>query len=671
MPANEFPIARKAYRGIIPSHRVTKFYGNNTELSDIKTMPDGYSPDSLNWITGSQMDMISLRRGTNLLGQTRGAAPGAITGLGVGTRYDGVQVPFFSYGRSVRYYDLATDDTYEIGTNMLPAAADGDDVSIFPYQNLAGAFVYLSSINSSVYKIVVANPGTAIDQVMADYKGILKFGQSRSLLFNRKGSNSFIDKTGLYMSWIDAVNAATAPPFAHVTAEATVSTGVAHYAYTLAAVTGKKTAFMLVITATVAAGSEVFQDDKNGNLLSNFGGTGTINYATGAVDVTFSDVTTGNLNNDYYTEDATSHGVLDFTFAGTRVAGTGRYFSQFDGGGPLNAVYPLANVFYGFHSLKTWQTSIPTDDNDQSSGVSVASNLPFRDKMGVGNPYAAFGGVDGIYFLNNANPFRPEVYVLKLYTGATAANIAAPTLISKALNLSGFVFDKAVIFEWGIYVALCFQQVVNGATDTFNTRMFLYNKKTGVWDLLDYPCSRLAEYGGTLISGDPGSNNVFTLFSGFDDDGSTIPNYWTSGMTNHGYPGQKRTNRMVVDGLIQTSQNIDVSISYDGGNFVKVAKIKGTGSYVDTGKSVAVGSYVEGSKVVGGGDTVYANPFQYEFIIASPRYEYIRVKFEASVPADDNDPESPGGGGYVQINFFEYKDIRWKSSRSMPVRNTP
>jgi hypothetical protein len=280
--------------------------------------------------------------------------------------------------------------------------------------------------------------------------------------------------------------------------------------------------------------------------------------------------------------------------------------------------------------------------------------------MGVTYPYSAFGGATGIWFVNNSNPNRPEVYQLQLFTGTTSSNVAAPTLISKALNLSSYAFDKAVIFQWGIYVLLCFQQIRNGATDPYNSRMLIYNMKSGAWDMLDYPCSRLAEYEGTLISGDPLSNNIFTLFSGFDDDGMLISNYWTSGQTNHGYAGQKVTHRFVVDGLMQKSQNIDVSFSYDGGNFVKAFTISGTGAYVDSGKSIAVGSYVEGSKIVGGGGsaTVYANPFQVEFPLNTPRYEYIRVKFEAT------------GGGYAQINFYEYKDNRYKSARVMPERQS-
>lgn len=642
---------RTRSNNIIRNHRITNFYGINTELSDIKTLPDGVTPDSINWITGTEKDMIALRRGTFLLGKTRRGA-GKVTGLGVGTQEDGTQRPFFSFGKSVYYYDSVTDDTYQSGSDV-PAAADGDEFSINPYQNLAGAFIYVSSKNSSIYKIVVANPASMIDQQTTDYHGYMKFGQSRSILINRHGSNGYTDRSGLYMSYVDKASIAG---YTQTTGESVGSSGSTHYTHTLTQVSGKKTAFQFVASATTTPGTETFQDDKNGNLISNYGGTGTINYATGAVVLDFANITTGAVTCSYYTEDATSKGVCDYSIdnsgsGGSRVPGSGRYYSQFDGGGPANSVFPLANVFYTFHTLKTWQTTVPSDDTDETT-----TNLPFRDKMGVGFPYSVFGGADGIYYINNSNPNRPEVYRLSLFTGTTSANVATPTLISKALNLSTFDFNHAVVFEWGIYVIMSCAQVRNGQADDFNTRTFIYNKKSGVWDLTDYPVSRLAEYMGTLIAGDPLSNNIFTLFSGFDDDTGLINNYWTSGMTNHGMPGQKRTTRLVIDGLIQQSQNFDVYASFDGGNFVKVYSVLGTGAYVDTGKTVAVGSWTLGSKTVGGGDTVFANQFQVEIPFNSDRYEYVRIKFVAT------------SGGYLQINWYEYKDIRFKSQRQMPSR---
>src|SRR5205823_4914087 len=138
------------------------------------------------------------------------------------------------------------------------------------------------------------------------------------------------------------------------------------YAHTLANVTGAKTCFQVSVSATVAAGTETFIDSKDGGLTSNLGGTGTVNYATGAVSVTFSDVTTGAVTCSYYVEDATSHGVMDFSIAytsGVRNATTGDVMPQFDGGGNLNFVIPFSNTYAAFHTRKTWQVTIPTDDS--------------------------------------------------------------------------------------------------------------------------------------------------------------------------------------------------------------------------------------------------------------------------------------------------------------------
>jgi len=632
-----------------------KWGGLYSETSDSGQIEPGFSPIALNWITSQDRKTISLRRGTSLLGLTKNVGGGKITGLGVGTRFDGTQVPFFSYGRKVKYYSSTDGDTHEVGTDILPQAVvdNNDVVSFAPYQNLAGAFVYITSPNSSIYKIPVANPANAVDQVSSNYRGFIKFGQSRSFLFNRNGDTvGNKDPMGLYASHVDAVALATGPISAQITGEAVGSLGSTNYTYTLSQITGKRTALFVNVSATVLAGTETFNDARHGHLVSNFGGTGTINYATGAIDVTFSDVTTGAVTASYYHEDATLSGVIDYSFTSpTRVAGEGNFYPQFDGGGPIKSVYPLATTFYSFHTLKTWQTSIPTDD-----GLSGSINLPFREKMGVKSHFGAFGGAEAIYYLNTADPNKPEFYELRLYTGATAANIAAPRLISKLIDFTKYAFDKAVVFEWGNYILLSCQQIRNGTTDDFNSRTFIYNKKNGCWDLTDYPASVFAEYEGTLLAGDTISNNVFTLFSGFDDDEALIPNEWTSGQFDFGINGQKRFSRMVFQGLIQSAQQLKVQLSFDNGAFVDVYTIDGTGSYVDTSKTIDVGTYTLGSKVVGGGGTVLANPFIVEFKVQTPRFQYCELRLESV------------GGGHISIAPPIFKDIREKSGRSMSSR---
>lgn len=646
---------RKYKYFIIADHTVSQFSGLDTIEPDLQKIPDGYTPDSMNWITGDEKDCIILRRGTNLLGQTRQTGAGKITGLGVGIKQDGTQIPFWTHNQKVKYYKLSTDDSVEIGSDVLPAAAATDIFSVFPYQNLAGNYVYISSPNSDIYKICVANPDTIIPQLSTDFKGFLRFGQSRSILTNRKGSNGKLDATNLFMSFVDAASLATSPPFTLTSGESVGSSGATHYTHTLANITGVRSAAQVQVSATVAAGTETFVDDRNGNLASNFGGTGTVNYATGAIVVDFSAVTTGAVTVTYYYETATSHSIADFSFTSpTRVPGEGRFYSQFDGGGNAASAFPLSNIFYTFHKLKTWQTSVPTDDND--AGTTAGANLPFREKMGMTSPLGAFAGALAIYYVNNANPALPEIYALKPRSGSSFPNVAQPTLISKLLNLSSYVFDQAVVFEWAQYVLVCCQQIRNGVTDNFNSRTFVYNKRTGTWDLTDYPATQFAEYAGTLLAGDTLTNNVFTLFSGFDDDGYTIPNYWTSGYTNLAVRGMKSTQRMVVNGLIQKEQSIAVDIAMDGGAFVNTFTIQGTGSYIDSGRSIAVGSYVVGSKVAGGGQTVFANPFEVEFALNTDRYEWIRVRFRAM------------GGGYAQINYYSLKMNKFKGESVPPQR---
>lgn len=645
-------------------YRVSEFKGLLTEVKDLREVPDGYSPDQRNWLTLTNNRGIELRRGSALLGTTRNQGGGKITGLGVGTRFDGVQVPFFTYGRKAKYYDEEEDDTTEIGSDLLPAAADGEDQFIQPYQNLAGAFVYITSPNNTGFKIAVANPESAVNQALTSYKGYLKFGQSRGFLTHRNGSTAGNrDLMTLYVSKVDKVALSQYP--SQVTGE-NVGTGdgsTKTFSDTLAQISGARTAMYVVITD----GTETFTDDRNGTLTGSAGGVGSVNYATGAVSVTFAAAPANMqaITADYYYEDATSGGVLDFSISNpaSRNAGEGNLFPQFDGGGQLNSVFPLATVFYCFHGLKTWQVSIPVDD--ESGTDSVSTNLPFREKMGVKSAFGVYGGDRGVYFTNVADPNKPEFMRLQLYAGVNESYAAAPKLLSEMVDLSGHVFDKNVVFEWNEYVLNCCQQVRNGITDEFNSLMYVYNKKNEAWDLLDYACSRLASWTGGLLGGDSISNNVYTLFSGFDDDGNAIPNYWTTGQTDLKMKGKKRFTRFVVEGLIQASQRYSIKMSFDGGDWVDVGMLDGASDNVDIATTIAVGSHTVGSKIGGGGDTVLANPYRAEFRVQSPRFRYVRVRFEASVlPEDAEEQEDPQpGGGYVSIHSYAFKDIRQKSLR--------
>ena len=142
----------------IPDYVVSSFGGLTTSIKDKKTLKPGIATDSLNWLTAKYGDHIELRRGSQLLHATRESGAGKITGLGVGLRSDGTQIPFWSRGQKIEYYSAASADRVEVGSNLLGTAANGEDCWFSPYQNLAGAFMYAGSPNSGVFKIPTAIP---------------------------------------------------------------------------------------------------------------------------------------------------------------------------------------------------------------------------------------------------------------------------------------------------------------------------------------------------------------------------------------------------------------------------------------------------------------------------------------------------------------------------------
>jgi hypothetical protein len=86
-----------------------------------------------------------------------------------------VHVPFWSRGRKVEYYNAATVDRAEVGTDLFSADAEDDDVWFSPYANLAGSMMYFGGRNLNTHKIPVAFPGSAVDQA----SGSFRFGNLR------------------------------------------------------------------------------------------------------------------------------------------------------------------------------------------------------------------------------------------------------------------------------------------------------------------------------------------------------------------------------------------------------------------------------------------------------------------------------------------------------------
>jgi hypothetical protein len=697
-----------------------------TRIED-KDAARGSASDMLNW--HSLGDHIELRRGQVLLG-TENTGSGSITGLKIARRHDDVEYPFFTTGRKAYYVDVAADTTTEIGTDLLPAAANNEDISIEQYKSLAGDFVYMGSPNFGLIKIPVANPGSVVDLLVREYRGKFKIKQSRQFLWDRKDTFGGSDQTGIYLSHIDATD-----EIYDFTSAEELGTGdgaTTTFSGTLAfkAANAKETCFFIVVAGAKAAATSIsaitqataalvtstahglsvgdsvvfagvvgmtqinsrigvvltvptadtftvnidstnftayssggtvakaerFIDNRSGTLTGQDGGTGTINYATGAYSVTFAaPVKNGaKVVTQYFREDSTKTtgsnptlgGIANFAFSATRGLGEGNVFRQDDGGGKFMSVESFGDTEYCFHEFKTWALTLTQVDT-------AATNLIYRDNVGIPYHRAARATGDGIYYVDAIGE-NPAIRLLDYGRNNTSV---VPRSVSDALDLNGYTFDTAVVFEWGDYICVAVNYRSSG-----NNRLLMRHKVWKSWEVHSFRCSIFDVLSGALIAGDSGSPNVFKLFSGLADEDSNIENYYITNNDPLDKEGVKVCNRIKVAGYIGVPQGLKVSYSLDYDPFVEITQpdgsspiIKGDGPYVDLSQRKLIGSTTLGEDLIGGGqdptNAIYASPYELEFHVGTAKFERIRLKFEAT------------GGGYLSISEYGFVDVRDKGRR--------
>ena len=635
------------------NHTVKNFTWGLMTKPDPQEIPDGAGADVLNWITVNSK--IELRRGYAIVG-TQQTGSGRISGLKVGYKVNNTQIPFRTRGQKMEYYDasLATPDWVEISSNLLGAAVIttddplGEDVSFANYNSLAGAQTWASSPNSGLYKIMVANPGS----VTNEYIG----GNDPTVAYNRRGHIAIkqnrmflwrsLQDTGIFTSYIDKVNLGD---YTAITAEV-IGTG-----------NGTQTTFTdtldfkaagtrrTCLAISVTDGVEAFTDDGSGVLTGAAGGTGTINYTTGAISVTFA-VAVVNLTNvtcTYRWEDSSaSTGIANFSASATRTAGQGQVFRQSDGG-QTQAVLSLKDHEYCLHEQKIWDIVLTRDDTG-------ASNTIFRDSVGVPNTRAAFATAEGIYAIDVKDQVNPRFVIVTYAPNSTEVR---PYDISENLDLVDYRFDKAVVFPYNDYILFACRHKDSPAP--VNNVVFLYNRKLraqlrkNIWDKTDYYASCFDIYNGTLLAGDSVSANVQTLFSGLDDNESNISNYFISGIKTFQIKSLKKSKKITLEGEVGPDQIIRLYASPDRGPFVEILDsnggpfVKGDGSYVDRSQRVDVGSTVIGSTEIGGGSNG-VEAYHYERTLPLPlgRFRELQYKLVA-----DNI-------GYASVNEITFRDLR-------------
>ena len=611
-------------------------YGQIDELED-RSIPIGAASSAYNWLTKG--DKIELRRGFQFIGDEVEGLARVSGGIKV-VKADGTEQLWKSNGKKVMYLDTVTDTWTELGTDILGTAADGEDVSFAIYVTNAGYQLWISSPNSVLIKVMIANPGSYSDMYTANtnYKGYLTIKTNRMFMWGLTN-----DKTGVYLSHIDEQNYTT------VSAESLGSgSGITGpYTGTLAFKSGgsKRTCFGVVITN----GTESFRDDYNGNLIGSLGGTGTINYTTGAYSVTFASAHNAAMTATYQWEDSTNGGIADFTYSATRLAGEGLIIRQDEGGGDMQNLLFLSDTALCFHKLKTWALTLGADDT-------TAVNAIYRESLGIPSRGAAWIVNEGIMLVDVSDKSNPEIRLVSFGEGSSEI---VDRSVSRNINLSGYNFDQCVAQRYDdLSLVACKTDSDND--DEVNNRVLLYNHTWQSFDWLDYFCSCFMIYNGVLHAGDSASVNVQELFSAFDDDDALIGNEWQGHLDDLDDPhSMKKCKRFVVYGDIGPDGIIRVFASVDNGPYGEILAedgteaIRGDGLYVDTNNSVAVGSSTVGRDEVGGGsDGVTAYHYERMLKLQLDKMQNVKLKFVAS------------GVGYHSISGYKWWDIRTKHQRN-------
>lgn len=577
--------------------------GTHNLLND-ELIPKNAASRSLNWITKD--GKIELMRGRQSVG-----------GDGATGKNYGEHTAYQANGTAVRFRKVETKIQYLNGstwTDVITGLSLADYVFV-NYQSLAGAFVFCFGPDG-IYKIAVANPGsyTSLYDAARNFKGYAFIDRGRTIMWGVAK-----DLTGLYGSWIDGQNASV---YTTVTGEARASVASGTLAFKGGGAT--RTCFGVQITHT--ASGEVYTDDYNGNLVGSGGGTGTINYTTGA----YTTNRTGAGTATYQWEDSNQKGVTDFTKSATRLAGEGFIVRQDAGGDAIKVVIPLNGSYFSLKGSSCYQFTL--DDTDLKP-----TNIIFRTNIGVKTLRSAIGTGAGILYMNTANPTYPQLEILR-------PNAFGDSFDTKPLfphfKWSDFSYDDVCLEAWDTYA------LVACAYDSAeNNRLILADTVAETVDVTYYGVRCFTKNGGYLYGGDPVSQTTYELFTGFDDNGIKIDNEWVSRGDLLGTEELKKVKRLRYRGLITPDQAVEVYMASDKDDDILVGTILGSGDYVDYTSSYAIGTTMIGTSTLGGDDEVSAYNFYVELKPHAGKFRKRTIKFVAT------------GIGYVAIEQMTDKDV--------------
>lgn len=573
-------------------------------LLDDEIIPESALSRAQNWLT--QDGRLILSYGRDYVGG-EGTA-GKIYGQIFGYRPDGTTVHWRKAGTEIQYLNGST------WTTVITGLTENADYAFTNYSSLAGAFTFAFGIDG-IYKMNNANPASYISLYNSakNFKGKAFIDKGRTILWDRKE-----DKTGLYGSFIDRQDSTV-----YTTVAGEVIAGPSG---TLAFKSGNPTANAFGVVITI--GAETFTDNYNGLLVGSLGGTGTINYITGAFTTSVSGAGTAN----YQWEDSNNKGVTDFTHATPRVAGEGFQFPQDEGGDAILNVLIGADGYYSMKSKSTYRLLIGDDDT-------TADNNVYRIQLGLPSYRAAVSTGKGIVFMNTANPEKPEMTILqKNLTG----DAFEPVILFNQFKFADYNYDDCTFGTYGRYIIVACKP--HDAVENIVT--LLCNVEEDTVSVTDVDLRTSAQDAGNLYAGSPFTTSIYKLYNGFDDLGNPLENFaetkgetWESNFL-------KKERKIRLKGRIAREQSYEVYIDFDSVGYQLIGTVLGTADYVDYSSPAAIGGSLIGTETIGGGDSSDIYPYFMEIRLKKvPKFRKRKLKFVAL------------GIGYLDIDMIYDWDI--------------
>lgn len=580
------------------NHTLPAFVSGIHNLIDPENIPKDAAQDAQNFVTKDGRTVLI--PGRQLLGDA--GAVGGTTGFHKAYKTDGTTLLYAKRGTKIQVLLAST------WTDVITGLNASDEYTFANYSSLSGAQVFVNG-PGGYWKIVTANPTSAIDiyNSTKNFKGYILIDRGRTILWNRDK-----DKTGFYGSWIDRQDTTV---YTTVTGEAVGALGSTTYTGTLAFKGGGawRNCFGVTIKGNTGAGLETFTDDLLGVLTSDKGGTGTINYATGAYSVTFNAVTTGAVTADYQWEDCTAKGVADFSHSATRVAGEGLQFPQDEGGDAILAVLVGQDgAYYSLKQKSAYKLSLDADDTG-------ATNEVYRKEMGLPFFRAAVSTNKGIFFINTTNPTKPEMTILQR---DKVGNSIEPYVLFPHFKFSDYTYDACSIATYDRWMVV-FCRTTDSAT---NNRILMCNMRDKTVDVVAYSGKMGVQDGQNFYVADAATTNVYDTFSGFDDLQSPIDAYWIGKDELIGTENLKKVRRFRFKGRIDPDQKVAVYMNLDEAGFQQVGTILGSGSYVNQADEQTIGGRYIGEGVVGGDNISTTFGYFLEIKVRTGKFRKIALK---------------------------------------------